>query len=103
MSLADQIRQYAFVNYVGPARQLGRGAKITIIARDIVKKLRLHGRVPAVCSALDAVKFQVDNRIHLVSRTAGIEQLLGGASPTRLIPQERAFGPGAPSAEHPKT
>ena len=68
MSLADQIRMFVLVNYIQPARRNSQQA-IEVMSRDIVKKLGLHGRVPAVCGALDALKFRNDHYLRLSKRT----------------------------------
>jgi 5-methylcytosine-specific restriction enzyme B len=68
MSLADQIRMFVLVNYIKPARTNSKRV-VYVVSRDIVKKLNLYGRVPAVCGAIDARKFLSDNRIQLKQRT----------------------------------
>lgn len=69
MKQADQIRDYARVNYVRPAR--GRGeSRFTIRAGDVVRDMELiGGRTPAVCSALRTHQFLDANALRLVSRT----------------------------------
>ena len=69
MKQADQIRDYARVNYVVPAR--GRGdRRFTIRMGDVVRDMELiGGRTPAVCSALKTREFLDENSLRLVSRT----------------------------------
>jgi hypothetical protein len=69
MKQADQIRDYARVNYVVPARARGE-RRFTIRAGDVVRDMELiGGRTPAVCSALKTREFLDENSLQLVSRT----------------------------------
>jgi hypothetical protein len=65
---ADNIRTYGREKYVVPARkrQLDR---FSIRAGDVVRDLKLLGRVPAVCSALKSRAFLEQNRLRIVERT----------------------------------
>lgn len=67
-NLAEQIRAYANSALIEPARRAGR-TKVTIVAHDVHKDLKLTNRMPAVCAALDAQKFQQDYGIVLSTRT----------------------------------
>ena len=62
---ADSIRTHGRERYVLPARshQLRR---FSIRTGDVVRELRLLGRVPAVCSALKSRAFLDENRLRLV-------------------------------------
>lgn len=65
---ADSIRVHGRDKYVMPARtrQLRR---FSIRTGDVVRELKLIGRVPAVCSALKSRVFLEQNGLRLVERT----------------------------------
>jgi hypothetical protein len=65
---ADIIRSYGRQRYVVPARkrQLER---FSIRAGDVVRDLKLLGRVPAVCSALKSRAFLEQNSLRIVELT----------------------------------
>jgi 5-methylcytosine-specific restriction protein B len=65
---ADEIRKYAKVKFVTPARQKGEKT-ISFSASDIHKGLGYNLRMPAVCSAIDAQKFADFARVRLVKRS----------------------------------
>jgi hypothetical protein len=65
---ADNIRAHGRAKYVVPARKR-RLEKFSIRARDVVRELKLLGRVPAVCSALKSRAFLEQNRLRIVERT----------------------------------
>lgn len=65
---ADNIRAYARNKYVLPARKR-QSANFSIRAGDVVRGLKLLGRVPAVCSALQSRAFLEQNRLRIVERT----------------------------------
>ena len=67
-NLADRIRAYANKAFIEPARRAGRTEAI-IVAGDVHKDMRLESRMPAVCAALDAQKFQDEYRVVLSDRT----------------------------------
>lgn len=67
-SLADKIRQYVNAAHIEPARRAGR-TEITVTSGEIHRDLRLESRMPAVCGALDAVKFQEQYRATLKQRS----------------------------------
>lgn len=57
MSRADDIRNFAFKNFIEPARKQGIRT-VTIRAGDVHKDMGLYDRMPAVCSALGSMKFE---------------------------------------------
>lgn len=57
MRPADQIRQFALLNYIEPARSRGETV-VSIRAGDIHSQMGLSARLPAVCSALGTNKFE---------------------------------------------
>ena len=66
--LAGPIRRHFQVKYVAEARRRGE-RRFKVRAGDVVKELGLHGRVPAVCSALTRKKILEENGIRIVERT----------------------------------
>jgi hypothetical protein len=69
--LADEIRDFVIDRYIRPARRKGsvEPSRVTIVSGDIVRQMKLHQRVPAVCGALDARKFLEQNSLKLLQRT----------------------------------
>jgi hypothetical protein len=67
-TLAERIRRFAFENYVAPVYD-APNSEIRIRAGDVHKRMRLSGRMPAVCGALDAVIFRREYGLELVRRT----------------------------------
>jgi hypothetical protein len=67
-SLADRIRRFAFENYVVPARA-SPDTEIRIRTGDVHKAMRLSGRMPAVCGALDSMIFRREFGLELLRRT----------------------------------
>src|SRR5277367_3084986 len=65
---ADNIRAYGRERYVAPARKQ-QLEKFSIRAGDVVRELKLLGRVPAVCSALKSRAFLEQNSLRIVERT----------------------------------
>ncbi len=66
--MADNIRAYGREKYVVPARKR-QLEKFSIRAGDVVRDLKLLGRVPAVCSALKSRAFLEQNSLRIVERT----------------------------------
>ena len=69
---ADNVRKYAKVTFVTPARQRGE-KKVTFTAADVHRGLKLAARYPLVCSSIDAKKFEEFARVKLVKRE-GVKQ-----------------------------
>ena len=65
---ADNIRAYGRERYVVPARKR-QLEKFSIRTGDVVRDLKLLGRVPAVCSALKSRAFLEQNSLRIVERT----------------------------------
>lgn len=65
---ADHIRTHGREKYVTPARD-HHLQRFSIRTGDIVRELKLLGRVPAVCSALKSRAFLDQNGLKLVERT----------------------------------
>ena len=73
MANADQIRVHAREKYVSTARQR-KQKQFSINVGDVVRELKMVGRVPAVCSALWGEKFLVSNslrRLHASGPPSG--------------------------------
>src|SRR5271165_2185349 len=66
--MADDIRNYGRKRYVVPARNQ-KLRRFSIRAGDVVRDLKLYGRVPAVCSALGRSVFLKQNGLKLVEST----------------------------------
>lgn len=64
---ADDIRAYVLETYIDPARRRGE-ATIRVRAGDVHRELDLRNRVPAVCAALDARKFERELAAKVVER-----------------------------------
>ena len=71
-SLAERIRAYVNKAFIEPARRAG-ATEASVTAGDVHKDLRLESRMPAVCAALDAQKFQDQYGVTL-SRRSGPKQ-----------------------------
>ena len=68
MNHADLIRLHGKEKYVEPARHR-REKRFSIRTGDVLRDLKLNGRAPAICSALQTRKFLDENALRLVSRT----------------------------------
>ncbi|HMC58296.1 MAG TPA: hypothetical protein VKJ01_03800 [Candidatus Solibacter sp.] len=64
---AEQVREYAKVNYIERARKQHESI-VQIVAGDVHKALHLEGRVPSVCQALSGPKFLEENHLTLEKR-----------------------------------
>ena len=65
--LSDAIRQHVLQKYVAPARERGTRS-ITLRSGDIHKQLLLSERLPQVCSAIDARRFEIEANAKLLDR-----------------------------------
>lgn len=66
--MADQIREYAFDNYIKPARDAGQ-SEVTIRAGDVHDAMNLNSRMPAVCGALGTNKFEQEYGVKRLGRS----------------------------------
>jgi len=62
---AEQIREFAWIRYIEPARHNAE-ATVRIKSGDIVKGLRLKNKTPNVCTALRSKIFQTTYGVQLV-------------------------------------
>jgi hypothetical protein len=94
--MADAIRTYGRNKYVLPARNQ-KLRRFSIRAGDVVRELKLYGRVPAVCSALGRSVFLKQNGLKLVESTGPSS----GQSTTVTYTYEfvDSSGPAAPSTD----
>ena len=67
MSQADKIREFAFREYIDPARKAGL-REVILRAGDIHHKMGLTARLPAICGALGTKKFEKEFRLILIKR-----------------------------------
>lgn len=65
---ADQVRKYAKVTFITPARQQGKKC-VTFSAADVHNGMKLRSHYPLVCGAIDTQKFLVFARVKLETRT----------------------------------
>ena len=68
MTRADQVRDYAYRQYILPARA-ARNLTVSFTAGEIHKGLGFHNRMECVCDALDTYNFERERGIKLVART----------------------------------
>lgn len=67
MTLADEIRNFAFERYIKSAQQKGKRTVI-IRAGDIHEEMGLKGKIPSVCGALGSKKFLIQHNLSLVEK-----------------------------------
>jgi hypothetical protein len=67
MGQADEIREYVKKAYIERARRRG-ATTVTVRTGDVHRALELVNRMPAVCSALEAAKFQEYAGVRLIGR-----------------------------------
>lgn len=67
MKPADKIRLHGRIKYVVVARNRGV-RRFSISVGEVVRELGLHGRAPAVCSALQTNKFLEQNHLQMVGK-----------------------------------
>jgi hypothetical protein len=68
MANADNIRRHGREKYVMPAREQQQ-KRFSIRTGDVLRDMKLNGRVPAICSALKTREFLNENGLRLISRT----------------------------------
>jgi len=86
MREADRIREFGLDKYIEPARSRG-DRYVTIRTGDVGKAMGLLGKMPAVCSALKARKFERFANVELV-------EAKGPAQGSNLYLTFRLLGPG---------
>ena len=67
MATANEVREYAFVAFIKPARRRGE-SKTSFSSGNIHEGMGLINRFPLVCSAIDADKFLEYASVALLSR-----------------------------------
>jgi hypothetical protein len=68
MSHADDVRKYCLDNLVEPARRRGE-KELTVRAGDVHTAMGYKNRMPLVCAALGAKKFEASAGVERVSLT----------------------------------
>ena len=63
----DRVRNFATQQYIEPAKKRGE-SRVRITAGDVHRALRLHNRIPLVCSALRSGEFLRRNHLRLESQ-----------------------------------
>lgn len=67
MATANEVREYVFKEFIGPARRQGKRT-VSFTSSDVHKGMNLRQRYPLVCSAIDTDKFLDFARVTLVKR-----------------------------------
>jgi len=67
MQTAEQIREFARIRYVEPARTSG-ASEVEVHAGTVHREMGVVNRMPAICSALDADRFRDECELTLVQR-----------------------------------
>ena len=67
MTTADEVREYALVALIKPARRRGKNT-ITFTSADVYKGMGLKSHYRLICSSIDAEKFQNYASVKLESR-----------------------------------
>lgn len=69
---ADEIRTYVNRVYIEPARKSSK-ASVEVVSGEVHTDMGLENRMPAVCAALDARKFEEEYRV-ITSKRVGPKQ-----------------------------
>lgn len=64
---SDEVRKFVKQRFVIPARA-GKQDRVTIEAGEVARAMGLQERMPLVCGALDAHKFEVFARVKVIRR-----------------------------------
>ena len=67
MTLADEIRTFAYERYLKPAREEGT-MTVTFRAGDVHDEMGLKGKILSVCGAIGTKKFLKQHNLRLVKR-----------------------------------
>ena len=68
MSKAERVREYVYESYIVPARKKHLPA-VTVVSGPVAKALKLNDRMPLVCGAIGALKFQTKYGLRVLQRT----------------------------------
>jgi 5-methylcytosine-specific restriction protein B len=66
-SQSDEVRKFVKQHFVIPARA-ARQDRVTLTAGEVAKGLKLQDRMPMICNALDAKKFEEFARVKVIRR-----------------------------------
>jgi len=72
MPTADEVREYALVAFVKPARRSGKRT-VAFTSLEIHKGMGLKDRMPLVCSSIDAAKFLALAMVTLANREGPLQ------------------------------
>jgi hypothetical protein len=64
---SDLIREFVNYHYIEPARKDGRH-QVSVRTGDVHSKMKLTSKLPQVCGALGANRFETAYRVKLLSR-----------------------------------
>jgi hypothetical protein len=92
----DRVRDYARREYIDLARRRGEST-VRIVAGDIHRALRLHNRVPLVCSALASGEFLRKNHLRIEKREGPPSMMSTTVTFTYVIEDLAATQPTQPS------
>ena len=67
MTQADEIRAFVFQHYIVPAHNAGNRT-VRIRAGDVHKQMKFSDKMPAVCGAIGAIKFEDQYKVKQVDR-----------------------------------
>ncbi len=65
---SNRVREYVKSHYVEIARRRGQ-RRFTVNAGEVHKSMKLHNRVPLVCTSLDSGKFLRENGLRVVEKS----------------------------------
>jgi hypothetical protein len=65
---SNEVRRFTRTHFVDRARTRGQ-RRFSINAGEVHKAMRLHNRVPLVCTSLDSIKFLKENGLKLVEKS----------------------------------
>lgn len=68
MKLADRIRKHVIEEIIIPARKAGN-RHVVVDSGDVHEAMGLQNRMPAVCGALDAAKFEEEANVVVIERS----------------------------------
>jgi hypothetical protein len=91
----DHVREYARREYIDPARRRGE-ARVRIVAGDVHRALKLHNRVPLVCSALRSGEFLRRNHLRIEAQE-GPPSLMSTTVTFTYFIEDLAAQPAQPS------
>ncbi len=83
MELVDEIRNFVFENYFGPAKKQGK-TQVVVTSGEVHNRMGLKNCMPAVCNALRRKKFQDEYNVELVQEVR-LPTVKGDSSTNKFI------------------